>query len=190
MLKKIIMYISAFIPMFVIMWIKEIIVGIKNIIENPKNYKWDTILQNPFLIVELLFIVIILVSVFIMIKRDKKTAKYSIVIKKLKNRSAEYYLGYYSLFVLALIGFSLTNPVDLIVMFLLLIVLGIVYIKNDLFFMNPTINILKSYIYEIDYDDEGIERKKIVISSEKLYEGNYIDIDISEFEFTFLRKKY
>ena len=75
---------------------------------------------------------------------------YTITLKTVKNRSAEYYLAYYSLFILALIEFSLTDPIDLTVLSLLLLVLGIVYIKNDLFFMNPTVNIFQSYIYEVD----------------------------------------
>ena len=69
---------------------------------------------------------------------------YTITLKTVKNRSAEYYLAYYSLFILALIEFSLTDPIDLTVLSLLLLVLGIVYIKNDLFFMNPTVNIFRA----------------------------------------------
>lgn len=34
MLRKLVMYLSAFLPMFLIMWIKEILLGIRNVLEN------------------------------------------------------------------------------------------------------------------------------------------------------------
>lgn len=190
MLRKLIMYISAFLPMFLIMWIKEVMLGIRNVVEKPWKYSWDSIYLNPYLIGELVFLVIISIFIVGLLKRNKQTGVYTVSLKTVKNRSAEYYLAYYSLFILALIEFSLTDPIDLIVLALLLLILGIVYIKNDLFFMNPTINIFQSYIYEVEYETDQAMITKLIISPVKLSEGNVIDIDISEFEFTFLRRKH
>lgn len=190
MLRKLIMYISAFIPMFLIMWIKEVLIGICNVLEQPSKYMWRSLFFNPYLISEFVFIVLVGLALCGLFKRNKKTGVYTIVLKTVRNRSAEYYLAYYSLFILALIEFSLTDPIDLVVLVLLLIVLGIVYIKNDLFFMNPTINIFQSYIYEVEYEDGQTTIEKLIISREKLSEGNTVEIDISEFEFTFLRRKH
>lgn len=157
MFRKLVMYISAFLPMFLIMWIKEVLVGIRNVVEKPWRYSWESIYHNRYLIAELAFIIIIGILISWLLKRNKKTGKYTVSLKTVKNRSAEYYLAYYSLFVLALIEFSLTDPIDLTVLVLLLIVLGVVYIKNDLFFMNPTINIFQSYIYEVEYETNQVQ---------------------------------
>lgn len=184
------MYVSAFLPMLLIMWLKEVLLGISNVIEKPWKYTWNSVYINPYLIAEIIFIALIWGALWGLLKRNRKTGVYTIILKSVKNRSAEYYLGYYSLFILALIEFSLTNPIDLVVLLLLLIVLGIVYIKNDLFFMNPTINIFQSYIYEVEYNIGQAAITRLIISSEKLLEGDTIDIDISEFEFTFLRRKH
>ena len=177
MLRKLVMYLSAFLPMFLIMWIKEILLGIRNVLEKPWKYSWKRI----FLIGLILYC---------LLKRNQRTSVYTITLKTVKNRSAEYYLAYYSLFILALIEFSLTDPIDLTVLSLLLLVLGIVYIKNDLFFMNPTVNIFQSYIYEVEYETHQTTISKLIISPVKLSEGNIIDIDVSEFEFTFFRRKH
>ena len=190
MLRKLAMYISAFLPMFLIMWIKEILIGIKNVLGEPWKYTWKSIYLNPYLITEILIIFLVGCALFFLLRRNRKTSSYTVKLKTVKNRSAEYYLAYYSLFILALIEFSLTDPIDLVVLILLLIVLGIVYIKNDLFFMNPTINIFQSYVYEVEYDSNQATITKLIISPVKLYEGNIIDIDVSEFEFTFLRRKH
>ena len=190
MLRKLVMYLSAFLPMFLIMWIKEILLGIRNVFDKPWKYSWESIYFNPYLIWEFIVIFLVGAALYFLLKRNQRTSVYTITLKTVKNRSAEYYLAYYSLFILALIEFSLTDPVDLVVLVLLLIVLGIVYIKNDLFFMNPTINIFQSYIYEIEYMTNQTIISKLIISPVKLSEGNIIDVDVSEFEFTFFRRKY
>ena len=189
MLRKLIMYISAFVPMFLIMWIKEVLIGVRNVLENPCEHTWKSLYLNPYLISELVFIILVGVALGWLLKQNKQVGTYTIALKKTKNRSAEYYLAYYSLFILALIEFSLTDWIDLVVLILLLIVLGIVYVKNDLFFMNPTINIFQSYIYEVEYEIDQAKITKLIISPEKLSEGNIIEVYISEFEFTFLRRK-
>lgn len=184
------MYLSAFLPMFFIMWIKEILIGIKNVLEKPELYTWQSIYLNSFLISQLIFIIFVSGGVVWLMRRNKKTGTYTVTLIKVKNRSAEYYLAYYSLFILALIEFSLSDLIDLVVLICLLFVLGVVYIKNDLFFMNPTINIFQSYIYEVEYETSQSLISKLIISPIKLSEGNFVDIDISEFEFTFLRRKH
>lgn len=189
MFRKVVMYLSAFLPMLLIMWLKEILLGIKNILDKPYLYSWKNIYLNPYLIGEIVFIFFIGIELYCLLKQNEKINIYPIIIKSVKNRSAEYYLAYYSLFVLALIEFSLTDPIDLIILLLLLVILGIVYIKNDLFFMNPTINIFQSYIYQIEYDNGQGLITSLIISPVKIYEGDSVSIYISEFEFTFLRSK-
>lgn len=190
MLRKLVMYLSAFLPMFLIMWIKEILLGIRNVYDKPWKYSWESIYFNPYLIGEFIVIFLVGTALYFLLKRNQRTSVYTITLKTVKNRSAEYYLAYYSLFILALIEFSLTDPVDLVVLILLLIVLGIVYIKNDLFFMNPTINIFQSYIYEIEYMRNQTTISKLIIAPIRLSKGDIIDIDVSEFEFTFFRRKH
>lgn len=192
MFRKLVMYFSAFLPMFSIMWTKEILLIFRNILEKPCEYSWSSIYSNPYLIGEIIVIFLVGLILYCLLKRDQRISVYTITLKSVKNRSAEYYLSYYSLFILALIGFSLTDPIDLIILLLLLIVLGIVYIKNNLFFMNPTVNIFQSYIYEIEYETGQTNTiiSKLIISPVKLYEGNIIDIDVSEFEFTFFRRSH
>lgn len=190
MIKKLIMYISAFLPMLLIMWLKEIITGIKNILTKPYAYTWQSLITSPYLIAEAVLLCLILLAYIILMHRNKKAGAYTVKIISVNNRSAEYYLSYYSFFILTLIGFSLTDPVDLIVLSMLLVLLGIVYIKNDLFFMNPTINIFRSYIYEVEYEDNDKTFTKLIISPQKIYEGNIVDVIISDSEFTFLRRKH
>jgi len=148
-----------------------------------------TELLNVFLFISLGVTILITVSFVIMIRRNKKLSCDAAIVKTAKNRTAEYYLGYFSLFVLALLCFTLTSLVDLIVLTLILIVLGIVYIKNNLYFINPTVNLFKGFIYEIEYDDGRVTRTRIVVSKNKIEINKPLLVEISEYDFAFARKK-
>lgn len=183
--KKTIMYLSAFLPMFTTMWIKEVMLLLFQ--NDEKKTKLDLKEAMIFLSIEFCILAFIAFAFYFWVKRNKKITLHTKIVKSIKNRTAEYYLSYYSLFVLALIEFSLLDPVDLIVLTLLLIILGVVYIKNGLFYINPTVNLFRSIIYEIEYQD--INTPELVISHIPLTVGDKITVPISEYNFTFLKEK-
>jgi hypothetical protein len=198
---NVLLYLSAFLPMLAIMWIKEVITLIVDVIKNYNEtaaiaganavalkFDWSA-LFNTYLFVELGVIVIIALSLILLMRRNNKAAVKIVKIKSLKNQVAEYYLSYFSLFVLALIGFSLVSIKDVISLCLLIWLLGVVYIRNGMFYMNPSVNILKSFIYEIDYEENGNPHSRIVISKEKLHIDEMIKIYQSKYEFTLLKER-
>lgn len=190
MFRKVVLYLSAFLPMLFVMWLKELLVMVEMVLTKTEDYSWKDIYTNKYLIAVVVFIVLIAISTGVLLYRNRKVSVYTIKLESVKNKTAEYYLAYYSLFILALMGFSLVSPVDLVILGLLIVILGIVYIKNDLFFINPTINIFKSYIYEVEYKQGKEIISKLIISKEKIDKKDTIELEVSEFEFTFLRKKY
>lgn len=185
-MKKILMYLSAFLPMFFIMWFKEVATVLVKI-HDGKSTWLDLI--NIYLIIEIAIIGVLIISFSNLMSNNKKLATKKVKVLAVSNRTGEYYLGYYSLFILSLLGFSFINIVDILVLCLLIITLGVVYIKNELYFMNPTINIFRSYIYEVEYSYKDQIERKLIISKEKVKINEIIDIELSEFEFTFMRKK-
>ena len=74
-------------------------------------------------------------------------------------------------------------------MAILLFLLGIVYIKNGLFFINPTLNIFRSFIYEVEFTDGIQNRSLILICKEKIEQEDYLKIKISQFDFSFAQKE-
>lgn len=93
MLRKLVMYLSAFLPMFLIMWIKEILLGIRNVLDKPWKYSWKSIYLNPYLIGEIIVILLIGLVLHCLLKRNQRTSVYTITLKTVKNRSVEYYLA-------------------------------------------------------------------------------------------------
>lgn len=186
-MKKILMYLSAFLPMFFIMWFKEVASICVKVYEGKSS--WNELL-NVYLVTEFIVIAVLVLFFAKLMSNNKKLATKKVKVLTVSNRTGEYYLGYYSLFILSLLGFSFTNIVDILVLCLLIVTLGVVYIKNELYFMNPTINIFRSFIYEVEYSYKDQKERRLIISREKVKIDEIIDIELSDFEFTFMRKKH
>ena len=184
-MKKIIMYLSAFLPMFWLILIKDYATILKNAIAGEVPYS-DLLSVQLFIVLGIVLLITIIT--IILISGNKNLSNDLVVATKVTNRTAEYYLGYFSLFILELFAFSFTDIVDIIVMSILLLLLGIVYVKNGLFFINPTMNIFRSFIFEVEFSDGNNIRTKILICKEKIKQGDSLNIDISNYGFTLAQK--
>ena len=184
-MKKIIMYLSAFLPMFWLILIKDYATILKDAIAGELPYS-DLLSVQLFIVLGIVLLITIIT--IILISGNKNLSNDLVVATKVTNRTAEYYLGYFSLFILELFAFSFTDIVDIIVMSILLLLLGIVYVKNGLFFINPTMNIFRSFIFEVEFSDGNNIRTKILICKEKIKQGDSLNIDISNYGFTLAQK--
>lgn len=184
-MKKIIMYFSAFLPMFWLILIKDYATILKDAIAGEVPYS-DLLSIQLFVVLGIVLLVTVIT--IILISGNKNLSNDLVVATKVTNRTAEYYLGYFSLFILELFAFSFTDIVDIIVMSILLLLLGIVYVKNGLFFINPTLNIFRSFIFEVEFSDGNSIRTKILICKEKIKQGDSLYVDISNYDFTFAQK--
>ena len=193
-MKKIVnifMYLSAFLPMLIVLWLKEIVkisIDIYDKWQVSKCFEWKKFL-NMLLIIELCVIISVIFCFFMILRSNRERAVKPILINQASNQTAEYYLSYFSLFILSMIGFSLGEIIDVILLCLLFILLGIVYIRNNLYYINPTVNIFNSYIYKIKYKENDKYYNIIIISKDKLYSGETINIYNSEYDFSFVKEK-
>lgn len=101
-------------------------------------------------------------------------------IKKIESINYEH-LTFLATYVVPLISFDFGSGRQMIVLALLLIVMGIIYIKTDLFYANPSLALLGFHIYRADGNFKIGDRDGIVlISRERLSEGqkvSYIKLD-------------
>ena len=109
MFRKVVLYLSAFLPMLFVMWLKELLVMVEMVLTKTEDYSWKDIYTNKYLIAVVVFIVLIAISTGVLLYRNRKVSVYTIKLESVKNKTAEYYLAYYSLFILALMGFSLVS---------------------------------------------------------------------------------
>ena len=179
-MKNILLYLSAFIPMYALIIIKQIfemIVG--NIKLNFLN----------FFVLALLICVILLGLLGLkleILNKNQKATKIKIIEKK--NTTDEHFLGYFSLFVLFAITFDLSKLSMLMVFIAILIMIGIVYVKNKLFYINPFLNILGFNFYHITYKIVNEDKKqttKIFFKGDLILNREYC-VKIKDENFSFL----
>jgi hypothetical protein len=101
-------------------------------------------------------------------------------IKKIEGINYEH-LTFLATYVVPLISFDFGSGRQMIVLALLLIVMGIIYIKTDLFYANPSLALMGFHIYRADgYFKTGVREGVILICRGKLVKGqkvSYIKLD-------------
>lgn len=101
-------------------------------------------------------------------------------LKKLEDINYEH-LTFLATYVVPLISFDFGSGRQMIVLALLLVVMGIIYIKTDLFYANPSLALLGFHIYRASGHFKNGEREGItLICRERLAENqrvSYIKLD-------------
>ena len=145
-MRKIFLYLSAFIPLYCLIIIKLIIEIIN------KNLTFN-VLNTLTLCLLIILIGLGLLGLLLENKNGSEILEIRVIQKK--SITQQHFLGYFSLFVLFALTFEL-EKISMFVIFLLIIILiGIVYIKNDLFYINPFLNILGYNFYDVKYKDQN-----------------------------------
>lgn len=119
-----------------------------------------------------------------------KTIKVKIISKK--NITDQHFLGYFSLFVFFAIPLDLSLVSAYCVYVLTLIMIGIVYINNSLYYINPLLNLLGYNFYDVEYQeggDEEIKNAKMFYRGDFLAEGQTYSIKIKNEHFCFVDRK-
>src|SRR5690606_1250029 len=138
------------------------------------------ILQNPIPAISLLLLFYCTFS-YLRFDFDLKGATdIPFKIKKIEGINYEH-LTFLATYVVPLISFDFGSGRQMIVLALLLLVMGIIYIKTDLFYANPSLALMGFHIYRADGEFKtGIREGIILISRSKLYTGQniaYIKLD-------------
>ncbi len=102
-------------------------------------------------------------------------------VESIENIDYEH-LTFLTTYIVPLVCFNFTSIRYLIVLLILLIIIGIIYIRTDLFYANPTLAILQFRIYKIsgNFVKDGIRNNIILITRDKLQKDDlvkYIKLD-------------
>ena len=179
--RNLFLYFSAFIPLFVLLLIK-LLVDIFN-----SNLSWNFL--NTFNIV-LLCSLILLGILGILWNTIWSNAKIiNAKIKSSKEITDQYFLQYFSLFVMFAIPLDISYFNEFFVYIIILIFIGIVYINCGLFYINPMLNILGYRFFDTTYVDKFGEEKNVkIFSKQKIYTNKEYNIKIKNEHFAFVSK--
>ncbi|KGQ70027.1 membrane protein [Chelonobacter oris] len=142
---------------------------------------WENLVMNNPLPVISIFGLLYCLFAYLRFDFDLKGAnEIPFEVKKLENINYEH-LTFLATYVVPLISFDFDSGRQLIVLALLLVVMGIIYIKTDLFYANPSLALLGFHIYRASGHFKNGEREGItLICRERLVENqrvSYIKLD-------------
>jgi hypothetical protein len=110
-------------------------------------------------------------------------------IKKIENQNYEH-LTFLTTYIIPLICFNFDSLRYIIVLFLLLIIIGTIYVRTNMFYANPSLALLGYHIYKADGTFRTEERPDIIlISREKLSTGMKVSYKRLDEKIYFVRVK-
>ena len=180
-MKKICLFLSAFIPMYFLLWVKLIL----DIVNHNLTFN---VLNTTFFIALIFIILLGSVGTYCQIYRSNITPV-KVKIVKSNNITDQHFLGYFSLFVLSAVTFDLSKVNMAIVFVLIIIMIGVVYIKNKLFYINPFLNIMGYNFYNISYLLDGKVVEDYVFCKGNITTDNDYYIIFNK-NFSFVDKSY
>ena len=151
---KLLLFISAYTPLFVILLIK--------------NFDYSQIIF--WVIITLLILAdVVLLIIF---KISKQWTNQEIKINDYTNRTSDA-LNYVIAYVIAFLAFNINLWQDIASLIILLIVTFVIYINSNLIFVNPLLNLLGYKFYEVT-NDYG--NKTIIITKKEVIKGKILKV--------------
>lgn len=151
-MQKILLFISAFVPMYICFLINLIV----ELINDNLHFN---VVNTLMLVVLVICIVVGVIGLMYNIRMGSKEYEQIVVVGS-KNVTDQHFLNYFSLFVLLALTFDLSKICYICVLIVILMFIGIVYVKNSIFYVNPLLNILGYSFYDIVYIDASGEKKE------------------------------
>ena len=162
-MKKIFLFLSAFIPMYFLLWVKLVL----DIINHNLTFN---VLNTTFFILLIIVIMVGSFGTFKIIYDDQLKSTYVTIVES-NNITDQHFLGYFSLFVLSAVSFDLSKVNMAVVFVFIIVMIGIVYIKNQLFYINPFLNIFGYNFYKISYIEDNKTKTDYVFCKNDIVVG-------------------
>ena len=134
-----------------------IIISVINLEELCKEViNWQALLlQNIIPLVCLTLIILCIIFYFQFRYELDGTMMTPVKVVNIRNRNSDY-MAFLATHIIPLIFFDFASARQMIILILLLISIGVIYAKTDIFLSNPTFALLGYKIYEIETDKQDI----------------------------------
>lgn len=130
--------------------------------------------RNILAIISLIMVLVGIILTYQMQYRWKGVTNPPYKIKKIRNENYEY-LTFLTTYIIPLICIDLNNVRYVIVLGILLLLIGFIFIKMDLYYGNPTLALLGYRLYKIEIENIDNYDGILIISKERLVTGSSID---------------
>ena len=157
--EKFTLFLTSYIPLWFIFIIKfffleKSVENKESIIFQPLTISYKKLSISS----DIKTLVIVILSIIILIKFNslKKLLKQArgktspLKIKKIKNISIDYLTNYFSLYLFPFFALNETDGINIFIFFLIAILAGYIYVKNNIVYINPILHFLGYSVYMIE----------------------------------------
>lgn len=163
------------------MWLFYIMVIILSL---PRFWEKEDVDTKMMVLPALALLCFLYVSMFfgwLVLKRRNDSHSLSVVIQDIQQRDYET-LAFLASYFIPLVSFNLDKIRHQLVLIVLFIAIGIIYIRGNMYFANPTLSLLgfKSYTATIRYQNGEVKNDIVLISTQILSRNSrvtYLKID-------------
>lgn len=175
---KIFLFLTAYYPLFLILFIQNSKLIDKIFEDGILSIKWidfnDSLIYG--LIIGLVFF--ILLKLFIKFQNKSNTSQFRVIkIKDISHETFNYILTY----LIAFLSLKLDDPKEIISILILLFIIGVIYVNSNLLYINPFLQLLNYSIYELTIKKDMSEKSKVIIAilqNNKIIKNEYINISL------------
>ena len=157
-LSAILLFISAYSPLFLILAVKDF--------DFYSNYNFD----HPIGILILLGLSLLSVILLFFSIKSIKRGNLPVTVKVVKNRSVDL-INYTIPYIVSFFGFDLAKVEDIISLSIFLLLLLLLTIKSKSVFMNPILLLAGYNLYDLEYEFDKKLSSTIVISKHEMKAG-------------------
>lgn len=165
-LKNLFLYFSAFVPLFVLLFIKLIV----DIANNNLTFNF----LNTLNLCLLASMIVCGVFGLIWCTTLSEEKEIDVKIKSKKDITDQHFFQYFSLFVLFAVPLDISYVNEFCIYVVVLLFIGIVYINCSLYYINPLLNILGYRFYDVEFvTSSGETRFAKIFCKQELEEKDY-----------------
>lgn len=95
-------------------------------------------------------------------------------VTSVENENFEY-LTFLTTYIIPLVCINLDEVRYVFVLFILLIIIGIIFVRSDFYLGNPTLALMNYKLYRIHYIMNGVEQERMIITRDKIRAGDYVE---------------
>lgn len=164
-LNKLMLFVSSYIPLYMLLILKNVFERITdggrfvNIIQKFKSATWFDEVNDWAVCILTLAIVISAVYLWRALGIGTSPKKY--LITEVSDETGNYYFNYISIYLLSCMGLTLNSIVDCFVFLFVMIIVGYIYISNNMMYMNPVANIMGYKVYNCMLDSVNTNDKDV-----------------------------
>jgi hypothetical protein len=158
-LTAILLFISAYSPLFLILAVKDF------------DFKCSYHFNHPLVIYIMLGIAFLSVVLLFLTVSYMRRGNMPVKIINVKNRSVDL-INYTIPYIVSFFGFDLSKIEDVVSLSIFLLLMLLLTIKSKSVFMNPILLLAGYNLYDLEYEFDGKTCSTIVISKQEMYTGD------------------